>query len=455
MTTHITLSPGEAAADRLAIRELARHVVTAGDSRRESSLEHHPRAVAAMSLTQLVGAGGCEARGDASSVVLQGSIMRRIAFDIPQRLALVSALAMFGCGQKPAPTSASPPPPKVSVVTVKAQSVPVITELPGRVAALRVAEVRPQVNGIVLKRLFVQGSEVKAGQQLYQIDPAPYEASYHSAVAAAASARSLAERYKPLVKANAVSKQDYDNAVATDLQAQAALETARINLRYTKVLSPISGRIGRSTVTEGALVTANQLAPLATVQQLDHVYVDVTQPSGTLLRLKREAAAGQLHQNEAGRTRVSLRLEDATDYAQAGTLQFSEVTVDESTGSVTMRALFPNPDRILLPGMFVRERIEEGVRLGALLVPQQGVSHNEKGDPTALVVAADNTIALRVLKSDRAVGDRWLVSEGLQEGDRIVVEGLQLAQPGAKVQPEEFRQPTQASQGELLSANQK
>ena len=371
------------------------------------------------------------------------------------QLALVSVLVLSGCGHKPAPTSASPPPSKVSVVTLKAQAVPVTTELPGRVAAFRVAEVRPQVNGIILKRLFAEGSEVEAGQQLYQIDPAPYEASYHSAVAAADSARSLAERYKPLAAANAVSQQDYDNAIAADLQAQAVLEAARINLRYTRVLSPISGRIGRSAVTEGALVTANQPAAMATVQQLDHVYVDVTQPIGTLLRLKREAAAGQLRQNEAGRTPVSLRLEDAIDHTQAGTLQFSEVTVDESTGSVTMRALFPNPDRILLPGMFVRERIEEGVRLGALLVPQQGVSHNENGDPTALVVAADDTIALRVLKTDRAVGDRWLVSAGLQEGDRVVVEGLQFAQPGAKVQPEEFREIARASQGERLSANRK
>jgi RND family efflux transporter MFP subunit len=379
--------------------------------------------------------------------------MKRTGSDLTGHLALISALALFGCGQKPSGTSASPAPAKVSVVTVKAQAVPVTTEVPGRVAALRVAEVRPQVNGIVLKRLFVEGSEVRAGQQLYQIDPAPYEASYHSAVAAAASARSLAERYKPLAAANAVSKQDYDNAVAGDLQAQAALEMARINLRYTKVLSPISGRVGRSTVTEGALVTANQTAALATVQQLDHVYVDVTQPSGTLLRLEREAAAGQLRQSEAGRTPVSLRLEDATDYAQVGTLQFSEVAVDESTGSVTMRALFPNPKRILLPGMFVRERIEEGVRVGALLVPQQGISHNDKGEATALVVAADNTIALRLLKTDRAVGDQWQVSAGLQEGDRVVVEGLQFAQPGAKVQPEEFRDHLQPSQGERLSAN--
>jgi membrane fusion protein (multidrug efflux system) len=381
--------------------------------------------------------------------------MRRTTRGLPLQLALVSTLALAGCGRKPAPTSAAQPAPKISVITVKAQSVPVTTELPGRVAAFRVAEVRPQVNGIILKRLFVEGSEVAAGQQLYQIDPAPYEASYHSAVAAAASARSLAERYKPLAAANAVSKQDYDNAVATDLQAQAALEAARINLRYTRVLSPISGRIGRSSVTEGALVTANQPAAMALVQQLDHVYVDVTQPIGTLLRLKREAASGRLHQNESGRTPVSLRLEDATDYARGGTLQFSEVTVDESTGSVTMRALFPNPDRILLPGMFVRERIEEGVRMGALLVPQQGVSHNDRGEPTALVVTAADTVALRVLKTDRAVGDRWLVSAGLQAGDRLVVEGLQLVQPGTKVQAEEIRETAQAGQGERLAAIQK
>ena len=381
--------------------------------------------------------------------------MRRTTRGLPLQLALVSTLALAGCGRKPAPTSAAQPAPKISVITVKAQSVPVTTELPGRVAAFRVAEVRPQVNGIILKRLFVEGSEVAAGQQLYQIDPAPYEASYHSAVAAAASARSLAERYKPLAAANAVSKQDYDNAVATDLQAQAVLEAARINLRYTRVLSPISGRIGRSSVTEGALVTANQPAAMALVQQLDHVYVDVTQPIGTLLRLKREAASGRLHQNESGRTPVSLRLEDATDYARGGTLQFSEVTVDESTGSVTMRALFPNPDRILLPGMFVRERIEEGVRMGALLVPQQGVSHNDRGDATALVVTAADTVALRVLKTDRAVGDRWLVSAGLQAGDRLVVEGLQLVQPGTKVQAEEIRETAQAGQGERLAAIQK
>jgi membrane fusion protein, multidrug efflux system len=346
---------------------------------------------------------------------------------------------LAGCEHKAPP--ATPPPPKVSVVTVKAQAVPITTELPGRVAGYRTADVRPQVNGIILKRLFVEGSDVKAGQQLYQIDPAPYKASYDSAVAADASARSLAERYKPLAEANAVSKQDYDNAVASHLQAQAAVETAHINLVYTKVLSPITGRIGRSLITEGALVTANQATVLATVQQLDPVYVDVTQPSTTLLRLEREAAAGLLEQNEAGKTQVQVRLEDGSDYAHPGTLEFSEVTVDEGTGSVTLRALMPNPERLLLPGMFVREEIQEGVRQGAVLAPQQGVSHDQKGQPNALVVGPDNTVELRTLTTDRAIGDQWLVTSGLKPGDRVIVEGIQAAKPGSKVVPEDYRPP--------------
>jgi len=299
--------------------------------------------------------------------------------------------------------------------------------------------VRPQVNGIILKRLFVEGSEVKAGQQLYQIDPAPYKASYDSAVAANASARALWERYKPLAEANAVSKQDYDNAVASHLQAQAAMETARINLIYTRVLSPITGHISRSLITEGALVTANQTTAIANVQQLDPVYVDVTQPITTLLRLKREAAAGLLTQNEAGKAQVRLRLEDGSDYAHPGTLEFSEVTVDQGTGSVTLRALVPNPDRLLLPGMFVREEIQEGVRQGAVLAPQQGISHDQKGKPNALVVGPDNTVEVRSLETDRAIGDQWLVTSGLKPGDRVIVEGIQSAKPGAKVVPEEYR----------------
>jgi membrane fusion protein (multidrug efflux system) len=406
-----------------------------------------------MNLAQPIGTRCREAREGVPSVLLQGSTMRRIAFDILRKLALVSALAFWGCGQKPAPRSTLAP-PKVSVVTLKAQPLPVVTELPGRVAAVRVAEVRPQVNGIILKRLFIEGSEVKAGQQLYQIDPAPYQASYQSAAAAAVSAHSLAERFKPLAEANAVSRQDYDNANAADQQAQATLETARINLQYTKVLSPISGRIGRSNVTEGALVTASQPTSMATVQQLDTVYVDATQPSSTLLRLTREAAAGQLQRNAAGRTPVRLRLEDGSEYVQTGTLQFSEVAVDEGTGSVTLRALFPNPARLLLPGMFVREQIEEGVRRNSLLVPQQGVSHNQKGKPTALVVSPDNTVALQVLEADRAVGDQWVVSAGLHPGDRVVVDGLQFAQPGGKVDPEEFLQPKQVGRADSSSTSQ-
>jgi RND family efflux transporter MFP subunit len=353
--------------------------------------------------------------------------------------AILTAALLTGCKQKVPPPA--PPPPKVSVVTVQAQAVPITTELPGRVTGYRTADVRPQVNGVILKRLFVEGGDVKAGQQLYQIDAAPYQASYDSAVAADASARSLAERYKPLAEANAVSKQDYDNAVASHLQAQAAVETARINLIYTRVLSPITGRIGRSLVTEGALATANQTTVLATVQQLDPVYVDVTQPTTTLLRLQREAAAGLLTQNEAGKAQVRVRLEDGSEYAHPGTLEFSEVTVDEGTGSVTLRALMPNPERLLLPGMFVREQIQEGVRQGAVLAPQQGVSHDQKGKPNALVVGPDNTVELRTLETDRAVGDQWLVTSGLKPGDRVIVEGIQSAKPGTKVVPEEYRPP--------------
>ncbi len=361
----------------------------------------------------------------------------RLAARFAVRPAVVGLALLSGCGHKPPPPA--PPPPKVTVVTVQAQAVPITTELPGRVNGYRTADVRPQVNGIILKRLFIEGGDVKAGQQLYQIDPAPYQASYDSAVAAAASARSLAERYKPLAEANAVSKQDYDNALAAHLQAQAAVETARINLIYTRVLSPITGRIGRSLITEGALVTANQATALATVQQLDPVYVDVPQPTTTLLRLQREAAAGLLKQNEAGKAQVQVRLEDGSDYGRPGTLEFSEVTVDQGTGSVTLRALMPNPERVLLPGMFVREVIQEGVRQGAVLAPQQGISHNQKGEPNALVVGPDNTVELRTIETDRAVGDQWLVTSGLKPGDRVIVEGIQFAKPGSKVVPEEYR----------------
>jgi membrane fusion protein (multidrug efflux system) len=338
----------------------------------------------------------------------------------------------------PAPPKATRPLPKVSVVTLRAQSVSITTELPGRVVAYRISDVRPQVNGVILRRLFTEGGEVKLGQQLYQIDPAPYQASYSSAQAAAVSAGALADRYRRLSAANAISRQDLDNAVSADLQARASMETARISLVYTKVLAPISGLISRSSVTEGALVTANQPTALATVQQLGSVYIDVTQPSNVLLRLKREAASGALQQGAAGQTPVRLKLEDGSDYAETGMLQFSEVTVDEGTGSVTLRAVFPNPQRLLLPGMFVHEVIEEGVQKNALLVPQPGVGHNQKGEPTALVIGPDNVVQLHVLKADRAIGDQWLVTGGLNAGDRVIVEGVQSAIPGSKVIPEEY-----------------
>ena len=363
--------------------------------------------------------------------------MRSVLHPARRRLVAAAITLVAACSHPAA--QPVPPEPRVSVVTVKAQAVPIVTELPGRVSAYRTADVRPQVSGIILRRLFVEGSEVKKGQQLYQIDPAPYQAAYDSAVAAQASARALAERYKQLVAVNFVGKQDYDNALAARLEADASVETAHINLVYTKVLSPISGRIGRSFITEGALVTADQATALATVQELEPIYVDVTQPTSTLLRLEREAAAGLLKQSETGKPQVRLRLEDGTDYAHSGTLEFSEVTVDEGTGSVTLRALMPNPERLLLPGMFVREEIEEGVRQDAVLAPQQGVSHNQKGEPTALVVERDGTVALRLLKTDRAVGDQWLVTSGLAPGDRVIVEGLQAARPGTKVVAEEYK----------------
>jgi membrane fusion protein (multidrug efflux system) len=365
-------------------------------------------------------------------------------------IAAVFALALAGCDQgKPAAGQASSNgvAPEVGAVTLAAERVAITTELPGRTTPYRVAEVRPQVGGVILKRLFTEGGEVLAGQQLYQIDPATYQAAYDSARASLAraeatvkSASLLAERYRPLVAVNAVSKQDYDNAVAGQRQAEAdvasakaAVDTARINLVYTKVLSPISGRIGRSSVTEGALVTASQVNPLATVQALDPIYVDVTQSTTELLRLQRDLASGQLQKSGDAQAVAHLVLEDGSEYALPGEFLFSEVTVDQSTGSVTLRAVFPNPKRQLLPGMFVHARLEEGVNEQAILVPQQGVTRNQRGQPTALVVAEDNTVQLRMIQVDRAIGDRWLVTDGMKAGDRVIVEGVQKVRPGMQV----------------------
>jgi len=323
--------------------------------------------------------------------------------------------------------------PQVGVVTLEAEPFAVTSSLPGRTAAYRIAEVRPQVNGIIQKRLFDEGSEVKAGQQLYQIDAAVYEAAFKSAEASLASSKSLADRYGLLVKEQAVSRQAYDEARAAALQAQANLERARIDLRYTKVLAPISGRIGRSAVTEGALVSNGQTQALATIQQLDPIYVDVTQPARDLLQLRRDLAEGRLERASEGAAKVTLTLEDGSEYDHEGQLEVAEVSVDAGTGSVTLRAVFPNPDKVLLPGMFVHARLVGGVRNDAILAPQQGVTRNARGEPTAMVVNAENKVELRTLKTERTVGNRWLVSEGLNPGDRLITEGLQFARPGAEV----------------------
>ncbi len=350
--------------------------------------------------------------------------------------ALMSILAMAvflaGCQEEAAPPAQQKP--KVGIVTLQAEPFAVTTELPGRTRAYRIAEVRPQVNGIIQKRLFTEGSDVKAGQQLYQIDASVYEATLKSAQASVASSKSLADRYADLVKDQAVSKQAYDEARAASLQAEAELERARIDVRYTKVLAPISGRIGRSAVTEGALVSNGQAQELATIQQLDPIYVDVTQPARDLLALRRDLAEGRLQKSGDNAAKVTLKLEDGSDYGHEGKLEFSEVTVDAGTGSVTLRAVFPNPDKNLLPGMFVHAQLVAGMKSEAILVPQQGVTRNTKGDPTAMVVNAENKVEVRPIKTERAVGNRWLVGEGLQPGDRVITEGLQFIQPGVEVE---------------------
>lgn len=345
---------------------------------------------------------------------------------------LAVAVFLAGCQEEAAPPAQQKP--KVGIVTVQTEPFAVTTDLPGRTRAYRIAEVRPQVNGIIQKRLFTEGSDVKAGQQLYQIDASVYEATLKSAQASLASSKSLADRYAELVKDQAVSKQAYDEARAASLQAEAEVERARIDLRYTKVLAPISGRIGRSAVTEGALVSNGQAQELATIQQLDPIYVDVTQPARDLLALRRDLAEGRLQKSGENAARVSLKLEDGSDYGHEGKLEFSEVTVDPGTGSVTLRAVFPNPDKILLPGMFVHAQLVAGLKSEAMLVPQQGVTRNAKGEPTAMVVNAENKVELRTIKTERAVGNRWLVGDGLQPGDRVITEGLQFIQPGVEVE---------------------
>ncbi len=364
---------------------------------------------------------------------------------------LAAACILSGC-QSSAGKAGQAGPPEVAVVEVKPQRVSITTELPGRTSAYLVAEVRPQVGGIIQKRHFTEGADVKAGEVLYQIDPATYQAAYDIAKAQLARAeanisttRVRAERYKELVEIKAVSRQEYDDAVAALKQAEAdieggkaAVETARINLAYTRVTAPITGRIGKSSVTVGALVMANQALPLATVQQIDPVYVDVTQSSASLLQLQKSMASGTLKRDSANRAKVKLILEDGTPYPVEGALQFQDVTVDPTTGSYILRIVFPNPKRVLLPGMFVRAVLEEGVNEKALLVPQQGVSRDPKGNPTSLIVDAEGKVQQRMLALDRTIGDKWLVSDGLAPGDRVIVEGIQKVRPGSTVKAVPF-----------------
>lgn len=365
-------------------------------------------------------------------------------------LMLSGSLALTGCDDKQDQQGGQQM-PEVGVVTLKTEPLQITTELPGRTVAYRIAEVRPQVSGIILKRNFVEGSDIEAGVSLYQIDPATYQATYDSAkgdLAKAQAAANIAEltvkRYQKLLGTQYISKQEYDQALADAQQAtaavvaaKAAVETARINLAYTKVTSPISGRIGKSSVTEGALVQNGQASALATVQQLDPIYVDVTQSSNDFLRLKQELANGSLKQ-ENGKAKLDLVTSDGIKFPQSGTLEFSDVTVDQTTGSITLRAIFPNPDHTLLPGMFVRARLQEGTKPTALLVPQQGVTRTPRGDATVLVVGADNKVETRQIVASQAIGDKWLVTDGLKAGDRVVVSGLQKVRPGAQVKVQEI-----------------
>ncbi|MFL9862767.1 efflux RND transporter periplasmic adaptor subunit [Paraburkholderia fungorum] len=366
---------------------------------------------------------------------------------VPFRLisAATAAVLLAACG----PKQSAPPQqtPEVGVVTVQPTAVPVVTELPGRTSAFLVAQVRARVDGIVLRREFTEGGEVKAGQRLYKIDPAPYIAALNNAKATLAKAQAnlasttaQANRYKVLVAANAVSKQDYDNAVAAEGQAaadvaagKAAVDTAQINLGYTDVISPVTGQVGVSQVTPGAYVQASAATLMATVQQLDPVYVDLTQSSLDGLKLRREVQEGRLKTSGPDAAKVSLILEDGRTYSEKGKLQFTDVTVDQSTGSVTVRAIFKNADKVLLPGMFVRAKIEEGINDNALVVPQVGITHDQKGTPTALVVNSANKVELRQLVTSGTYGSNWVVESGLKAGDRVIVQGTDKAHPGQDV----------------------
>ncbi len=379
-------------------------------------------------------------------------MMRRFtpprAFPFLMLIATTLALMLTACG-KPQGSGGMPPgaPPEVGVITVQPQTVSITSELSGRTVASVIAEIRPQIGGIVQSLPFREGGEVKSGELLYQIDPAVYQANFENAKAGLAKAeanlatvRQKADRYKDLLSVKFVSQQAYDDVFASFKQAEADIasskanvELARINLAYTRVVSPISGRIGKSTVTQGALVTANQSAALATVQQLDPINVDVTQSSTEMMQMKRALEAGSLKSASADQAKVKLLLGDGSVYPLEGKLAFSEATVDTGTGTVTLRAVFPNPKRDLLPGMYVRAVIEQGIMEQAIVVPQQGVAHDPRGNAVGMVVNGDGKVEARILKTERAIGNTWLISEGLAAGDKLIVEGLQKARPGSPV----------------------
>lgn len=371
----------------------------------------------------------------------------------PLRPLLASAVAMLalaGCERKN--DQHQMPPQSVGVLTLRTQPVVIHTSLPGRTDAFEIAQVRPQVTGVIEKRLFKEGSDVTVGQQLYQIDASRYQAAYDTArgqlaeaEAGEVTARAKLERYRALVKEHAVSKQEYDDAVAAEKQAQGQIlsakgqvESAQVNLGYTKMYAPISGRISRTLVTVGALVTANQTDNTAIITRLDPIYVDVSLPAITLLRLKRELAEGRIERQPDGEVPVTLTLEDGSGYEHKGHMALSEVNVDTSTASVIVRAIMPNPDKLLLPGMYVHAELEEGTDPNSLLVPQEAVTHNTHGDAEVWVVKPDDTVERRQIQTGAAFGTNWLVTSGLKAGERIVVVGLQKVTPGAKVKPQEI-----------------
>ena len=363
---------------------------------------------------------------------------------------LLMSVAACGPGGKPPPGGLGAGLPQVSVVTIQPQKVTLTTQLPGRTSAFRIAEIRPQVNGLIQKRLFTEGSEIKAGDVLYQIDPAPFQAALDNARAAMGRAeanlpsiKARADRFKELLADKAVSQQDVEDAAGALKQVEADIaswkaqvEAARINLAYTKVTAPISGRIGKSNVTDGAIVTAYQPVPLATIQQFDPIYVDVPQSTSDLLRLRRRLEDGHLNREGSDQNKVRLVLEDDSPYPQEGTLQFRDVSVDPTTGSVILRMVFPNPRGVLLPEMFARAIVKEGVNEQAILIPQQGVMRNPKGEPYALVVNGAGKVGMKMLTLEREIGNQWLVTAGLATGDQVIVEGLQVLQmlrPGTPV----------------------